>query len=1241
MFEGNGVATRFPFNFKVWNVNQLRVVVADRAGVARQVSPQSVELADSGGVVVCTHEGRPLPVGWKLVILRDMPFIQNVDLISGTRFDPQVIEDQMDQAAAERQQLLEEVGRAVKVPPASDNPPEILAELIFEARDSALSSAGEAAASAAAAEGSAMQAREALEATITAHDEAMADISGNLSASMTAIDVNRADSLAQLARQADIALLDVDNARQNALSQIVHSGETQVANVTAAGSNLAATATQAQEHLVLMGDAQEGRVRAAGNAAVLNVILEGDSQRNALQQGTTSTLLQISGEVLKAEQQADRAEAAAERAEAVTDVHIATKQRLGLVKVGSGLGITEDGTLYSEIPSFLSNPVADFPADAAIGYPALLSMSSSTAIPDAVITHFSVVFDGEPPVEVAATDGAGQLSLTPAGTVHGQQGQITVTAFDSNGNSSNDTVRTFTKKIVTVRAPRILSPVEGEADVPLFPTLALQTGGSDGMPSTNEMTQVRVMDIDGALVWDSGEVPYAVSVPVTVELPHGVTVQAQARHKVSTYGWSDWGAPTSFGVIRKSVSTPRIVSPAQGAVEQALNVAVIVSALSTTGYGPQGGKTRLMLARDTAFTDVVFDTGQEHAYGVSIATANLPVNTLLYARVRHCDTRLGWSAWSAVSAFTTLNAYTNRIAVTEPANGAGDVTPKPTVTVAAFTNTGPADTAKATQIQISADAQFTDIAAQHDGGYVTSFTPAVNLALLTAFYVRARHQGTIWGWGAWSPTVTFTTMNAFANPPAITAPAANATNVLRRPAVTVAAFSNTGPTDKAVQTEIQIGTDAAFATVAASYSGAYLTSWTVPKSLGVNTGYYIRARHKGETWGWSAWGAASRFTTANISVGAPSITAPASGATSVALAAKITLSAGAGAGPGTFVFTNTEVQVATDAAFANVAVSTTGSYLTAWTVGTALALNTLYYVRARHTATNAGDTYVGAWSAVTSFRTIAPTLATPVLAAPTNNAVDQSVTPTLRINDPAVKDQTRAKVRFQVSTVNTFASTVFDSGDIAYANTRAVPTLAKNTKYYARARVQGSITGWTAWSAVVAFTTAAAAPGDTWNFTAATGSWNCPVSGMYSLECAGGRGGKAVCPDNDGCGGSEAAGGRGGYAKKDIRIAKGTVVSLITGAKGGDATSRDYNCQFNAWLSVSGGGTSSVTIDANVLISATGGAGGSCSRGNWGWGYCVCSAGSRIGADGTGIGGDVNNATSIDAGYNRIKLVSY
>ena len=107
LFEGNGAATQFPFSFRVWEESQLVVSLTSPQGETSRAMGWTATLSDSGGTISYLHKGAPLPEGWKLAIVRNMPFSQDIDLVSGARFDPQVMEDGLDQAAAERQQLLE------------------------------------------------------------------------------------------------------------------------------------------------------------------------------------------------------------------------------------------------------------------------------------------------------------------------------------------------------------------------------------------------------------------------------------------------------------------------------------------------------------------------------------------------------------------------------------------------------------------------------------------------------------------------------------------------------------------------------------------------------------------------------------------------------------------------------------------------------------------------------------------------------------------------------------------------------------------------------------------------------------------------------------------------------------------------------------------------------------------------------------------------------------------------------
>lgn len=142
VYTGNGATTEFPFSFKVWDEDQILVSVTDAQGYVQEAGEYSVTLSAGGGTVSYLHEGAPLPMGWKLALTRDMPFTQEDDYITGTRFDPEVIETALDKATAERQQLREQLQRAVILPPTSDETPEDMAQELLKARDEAVKSAG-------------------------------------------------------------------------------------------------------------------------------------------------------------------------------------------------------------------------------------------------------------------------------------------------------------------------------------------------------------------------------------------------------------------------------------------------------------------------------------------------------------------------------------------------------------------------------------------------------------------------------------------------------------------------------------------------------------------------------------------------------------------------------------------------------------------------------------------------------------------------------------------------------------------------------------------------------------------------------------------------------------------------------------------------------------------------------------------------------------------------------------------
>lgn len=172
VYEGNGAATAFPFAFKVWSTDQLNISLTSPKGETCPAQGWAATIGESGGTVTYLHDGAPLPAGWRLAIVRNMPFAQGIDLISASRFDPQVIEDGLDQATAELQQLNEKLARAVIMPATSDKSPEEVVASVYSSRDAAAQSATAAAHSAAAAATSAATAAqtvtEAAEASVSA-----------------------------------------------------------------------------------------------------------------------------------------------------------------------------------------------------------------------------------------------------------------------------------------------------------------------------------------------------------------------------------------------------------------------------------------------------------------------------------------------------------------------------------------------------------------------------------------------------------------------------------------------------------------------------------------------------------------------------------------------------------------------------------------------------------------------------------------------------------------------------------------------------------------------------------------------------------------------------------------------------------------------------------------------------------------------------------------------------------------
>jgi len=132
-YTGDDQTKNFTFNFRVWDKSQIKVYQAneDEEWSETDITGQcEVEINDDNtGTVKFTSAPKN---GITIAIVREMPFIQEDEYINGTRFNPEEIEDRFDQDCAERQELLDGLDRAIKVPNTSTQTPEEVYETLVE-----------------------------------------------------------------------------------------------------------------------------------------------------------------------------------------------------------------------------------------------------------------------------------------------------------------------------------------------------------------------------------------------------------------------------------------------------------------------------------------------------------------------------------------------------------------------------------------------------------------------------------------------------------------------------------------------------------------------------------------------------------------------------------------------------------------------------------------------------------------------------------------------------------------------------------------------------------------------------------------------------------------------------------------------------------------------------------------------------------------------------------------------------
>lgn len=165
-YVGTGDVNSYTFPFRVFAADQVKVYVraADAtSGTLLDTTQYSVTLASAsaqtvGGTVTLSS---PLAAGAKLVILSNIPYTQLLALQNQGAFNAEDLNGAWDKNTALIQQVLDTLNRAVLAPELGDDTPEAFTLSLFEARDTAVEKAGEAANSASASAASASDAASA------------------------------------------------------------------------------------------------------------------------------------------------------------------------------------------------------------------------------------------------------------------------------------------------------------------------------------------------------------------------------------------------------------------------------------------------------------------------------------------------------------------------------------------------------------------------------------------------------------------------------------------------------------------------------------------------------------------------------------------------------------------------------------------------------------------------------------------------------------------------------------------------------------------------------------------------------------------------------------------------------------------------------------------------------------------------------------------------------------------------
>lgn len=1196
-YQGTGQTITFPFLWRCLDVTWIRATIT-KDGVDTElvhIADYSVSLLEdsTGGNITLK---KALPQGVQLTVWMQTPLTQENAFRNTGNFNLNTVEYSFDKLMLIAQTQQNSLDKAIKVPVTSTQSPEELMQELTDASSAAVASATRAEQAAKDAAASKQDADKALENVIAEKE--------------LALETFRAESSLQIGR-------------------ITAEGQTQIDRIISGTASLDANLAAGIASLQQTGDTQATRVESVGAHQV----------HLAAQQAVKAL-----HEAHRAQSEADRAQ---EFADSCRDLSLgqlpqATENVLGLTRYASkgqaeaGLDNTTAMTplrtaqaIRTLQPVVVEKPLLEGPDSTREGATESYAFSSRSVLPETNVTAFvySIDLTGEESRVPAVTgeDGLARAAVRVTfGGGLGDENVLSVYAVDNLHNTSPVVSKTIS---VRLNAPPDLSQVV--SDIPEFgmagQSYTLHFSGAadaDGDPVSYALESLS----SGLVV--NPTTPVAAGAPIIITLPDAASLGPLSWLALKLLVRDDFGGESTKNYAMGGVGyvdTPRITSPAHGATGLASAVPIVVTPFSVHGSVDTAGSLQVQAATDAGFTDIVWEYDGDDATQL---VPQLPLDTVLYLRAQRFGQVLGPQTWSDTVQVKTVAPSISEPVIEYPAPRAMGVSLNPQVRIAA----------PSTVEQSWDKAQCRVLLGEtvvYDSGEVdviTTFTTSGVTAIESLHTVEVRLHGSLTGWGAWK-SQTFTTLQVYLNPPVFTMPA----DGVDPTTVSIAVE----PPDYIAQ-ELVGGMMVRLATTLAGLDEENLTQLWKPAASSIfaiphcayNTRYYVAVWLYGSITGIAKSVSERTFTTMPQYVRKPVASGIREGQVDVLPTAPLSLDAFTSVPTGYYVpHPEGSLRVIYKHQSSNALIHDSGWRAESPTfTPPILPISTAMYVSVQRRGAHENATVLSETQRI-NFTTINAFVKVPAMSSPVNNATNVAINPLLTLAAPEAVGQTVTKMEVQASTVTTFASIAWTSGQIAPATSIKAQLAGLNTKYYVRARYQGSVTGWTAWGAVVGFTTMAQA---SWTYTGNT-TFTPTVAGTYQVEVHGGSSGNAKaytwkdsynsCQDS-GCDYNpcEASlvtqyGAAGGKATKNTKLVKGTAYAITIGGNGAENFNQTKctNAQCVRTTSGAGGTTSFATI-----VSATGGSSASIGtrpRGNPGG----CMEDTKYnGSAGTGVNGDVN-----------------